>query len=141
MKKSRNKDAFIQKPEYPGGQQAIRKFVSENLQYPEAALKAGIEGKVHLKYKVEFDGKVSRVKVVNGIGHGCDEEASRVVRLLKFSSPKNRGQRVSVERRITVRFKLPPKPQKKSSVTYSFTPSKSPQKTTYSYKVDLKEQP
>lgn len=119
MRKQTNKNSFLLKPEYPGGSAALADFIRKNLNYPQEAIKNGIEGKVFVEIEIDFLGNVTNAKVLNGIGYGCDEEALRVTKLLKYSSPKNKGFRVQVKRKITVHFKLPS--QNKSEISYEIT--------------------
>ena len=102
--KSKN---FIQKAKYPGGSEALKKFVMNNLRYPKEALAHGIEGKVFLAYEVNEKGKVHKITVVNGLGYGCDEEAKRIVSLLKYPSVKNRGVKVNTKFKLAIYFKKP----------------------------------
>ncbi|MEM6322004.1 MAG: energy transducer TonB, partial [Bacteroidota bacterium] len=90
MKKERKDHQFIKKPYYEGGISAMRMFIKKHLVYPEIAKKRQIEGTVYLRYTINQKGEVIDSKVIRGIGHGCDEEATRLVRLLKFKVPKNR---------------------------------------------------
>ena len=103
--KSKN---FIKKAEYPGGGDALKKFVHQTLRYPKEALLHRVEGRVHLKYEVNERGKIHSISVVNGLGYGCDEEAQRIIRLLKYSQVKNRGMKVNTKFKLTIHFKLPP---------------------------------
>ncbi len=143
MAKSREtkENSFIKRPYYEGGIKALRQFIRENMQYPKAALKAKIEGTVYLRYTVDYKGNVVSVKVKSSLGHGCDEEAIRLVKLLKFKVDKVRKVRVQFHKTIQIHFKLPkvkpapkPKPQPPSSatslqVTYNYTaPKKTPPK-------------
>lgn len=98
---------FIKLPKYPGGKQAFQEFIHKNLRYPKEALKHKIEGTVYVKYKVDGLGKVIDVAITKGLGYGCDEEAERVVRLLRFEKAKNRGLRVVATMRTRINFKLP----------------------------------
>lgn len=141
MKKSRDKDSFVNKPEFPGGKSGLAKFVREHLKYPKEALENKIEGKVFLSFKVDFDGTIKDVKVINGLGYGCDEEACRIIRLMKFTEAKNKGSKVSIQRKLAVHFKLPkPKPQKQTpNIQYTYVAKKeeNSKNGTYSYKIDL----
>jgi len=139
LKKSRSQNSFIKKPEYPGGKEALQKFIREHLKYPAEALKHKIEGTVYLNYKIDYDGSATDVKILSGLGHGCDEEAERVVLLLKFSIQKNRGTKLTVRRKLNIHFKLPPPPKKKKQVvTYNYkSSSKSATSGGYTYTVDL----
>ena len=99
---------FIKKAEYPGGSEALKKFIKNNLRYPKEALMHRVEGSVFLRYEVNETGKVHSISVVNGLGYGCDKEAIRIVGLLKYPQVKNRGVKVNTKFRLTIRFKLPP---------------------------------
>lgn len=95
--------AFVeQMPQYPGGTEAMMKFISENLQYPKTASEMGISGKVILQLVIDKEGKVSDVKVLRGIGGGCDEEAMRVVKLMPAWKPGTQNGKP-----VTVYFILP----------------------------------
>jgi len=99
---------FITKAEYPGGSEALKKFIKKNLRYPKEALMHKVEGSVFLKYEVNEKGKVHSISVINGLGYGCNEEAERLIRLLKYPQVKNRGVKVNTKFKLTVYFKLPP---------------------------------
>ena len=102
---------FVKKAEYPGGSEALKKFVKENLRYPQEAVLHRVEGKVFLKYEVNDKGEVHSVKVTNGIGYGCDEEAKRIVKLLKYPGQINKGVRINTKFKISIHFNFPkPKP-------------------------------
>ncbi|SKB28858.1 energy transducer TonB [Daejeonella lutea] len=72
-------DAIEKYPEFPGGQEAFIKFLRKNLRYPGMAAENGIQGKVILSFVIERNGDLSHIKVLRGIGSGCDEEAMRVL--------------------------------------------------------------
>ncbi len=105
-KKSKEKK-FINTPQYPGGNKMLRKFIDTSLKYPEEALKHKVEGVVHVNYTVTDTGKVEDIKVTHGIGYGCDEEAIRVISMLKYESAFNRGVRVRSSLRTRINFRLP----------------------------------
>jgi protein TonB len=148
MEKDKKKLLFINQPEYPGGMKALTKFIYDNLRYPQAALDAGAEGMVVVDYDIDFQGKVTAARVLQGIGHGCDEEACRVVRLLKFDVPKNRGVKVLFHKKARIQFKKP-KQEKASAATaqmqVSYTVTASPvaenqeekRGETYSYTIQF----
>lgn len=94
-------------PSYPGGDAALLGFISKNIKYPRQAKRMGVEGKVHLSFVIDTDGRVTDVKVLRGIGAGCDEEAVRVLKLLpNFSPGKQRGVPVKVQMQLPVSFQL-----------------------------------
>ena len=94
-------------PAYPGGEQKLMEYVAKNIKYPQIARETGIQGRVFVSFVVEPDGSVSNVKVLRGIGGGCDEEAMRVVKSLpKWKPGKQRGKAVRVSYMLPVNFKL-----------------------------------
>ena len=97
---------FLRNAEYPGGSEALKKFVKENLRYPKEALLHRVGGKVFLKYEVNEKGKVHSIDLIKGIGYGCDEEAKRIVELLKYPSVKNRGVKVNTKFKLAVHFNI-----------------------------------
>ena len=94
-------------PAYPGGDQRLMEYVAKNIKYPQIARETGIQGRVFVGFVVEPDGSVSNVKVLRGIGGGCDEEAMRVVKSMpKWKPGKQRGKAVRVSYMLPVNFKL-----------------------------------
>jgi TonB family protein len=94
-------------PTYPGGQEAMTKYLAENIKYPEEAKKHGIQGTVFITYVVETDGSVTNVKVLRGINIKCDEEAVRVVSSMpKWNPGKQKGVPVRVQFNLPINFKL-----------------------------------
>ena len=86
--------SFVEeKPEYHGGMEALAKFLGDNLKYPHIAKESGILGTVVVQFVVEKDGSVGDVKVVRGLGGGCNEEAIRVVNKMPNWVPKRIGGR------------------------------------------------
>jgi len=110
-KKNSNNKAFIQKAFYPGGRDALKTFISANLKYPQEAIDNQTEGTVHAEYKVNHRGRVTKVKALTKLGHGLEEEAIRLTKLLKFSVPqKVRNIRVTFNKKICISFELPKTP-------------------------------
>ena len=94
-------------PEFPGGEEALMRFLNDNIRYPAIARESGIQGTVFIQFIVERDGSVSNVRVVRGIGGGCDEESLRVVgRMPRWTPGKQRGRAVRVEFVLPIRFTL-----------------------------------
>lgn len=89
-------------PEPIGGMAAIVKKIS----YPEIAKKSGVEGKVYVLVMINERGGVDEVKVIRGIGAGCDEAAVKAVKECKFSPGKNKGAAVKVKLSLPISFKL-----------------------------------
>ena len=94
-------------PSFPGGMGELMKFLGNNINYPTLAKESGIQGRVFINFVVEPNGKISNVKVLRGIGGGCDEEAVRVVKSMpKWSPGKQRGKPVRVSYNLPVKFTL-----------------------------------
>ena len=145
MKKERKEKHFLPSPEYRGGLAAMRAFIAKELKFPEAALKAGIHGSVYLRYGINNKGKVVETKVISGLGFGCDEEAERVVRLLKFDVNRVRKLRIMYHKKIRVWFRKPKvkNQTERQSISYHITPSKrkessAPKSKSHSYTITIK---
>ncbi|MBK6643833.1 MAG: TonB family protein [Bacteroidia bacterium] len=94
-------------PSFPGGEGQLVKYLSENIKYPAIARENNITGTVFVTFVVGPDGSVKDVKVLRGIGGGCDEEAKRVVMAMpKWKAGKQRGKSVSVQYNLPIRFTL-----------------------------------
>lgn len=94
-------------PSFPGGEAELFKFLGKNIKYPQMASDAGISGVVYVTFVVDKDGKIRDVKVLRGIGGGCDEEAIRVVKSMPAWKPgKQRGKAVTVQYNLPIRFTL-----------------------------------
>ena len=89
-------------PQPIGGLSAL----SAKIKYPEIARKAGIEGSVYVRFVVDEQGNVRNAQVEKGIGAGCDTEALRVVRSLRFRPGQKDGKPVNVQMTLPVQFKL-----------------------------------
>ncbi|HMQ47251.1 MAG TPA: energy transducer TonB [Saprospiraceae bacterium] len=122
MEKERKGKDFIHQPVYKGGPKAMSDFIKQHLRYPEEALSNGIEGTVYLTYTINNQGKVVDVRIITALGYGCDEEAARVVRLLQFEVPKNRGVKVLFNKKLKIPFKMARKkvePRKDTPVSFA----------------------
>lgn len=94
-------------PEFPGGTQALFKFISGNLKYPQNAIDGQIEGRVVLQFVVDKAGKVGNIRVVRSIDPALDQAAIDVVRALPDWKPgMQKGQPVNVRYTLPVSFKL-----------------------------------
>ncbi len=94
-------------PEFPGGEEARIQFLRDNIKYPQMARESGIQGTVYVTFVVETDGRVTGVRVLRGIGGGCDEEAVRVVKAMPRWIPgKQRGKPVRVQFNMPIKFTL-----------------------------------
>jgi periplasmic protein TonB len=94
-------------PEFPGGMEGFAKYLQKNLRYPMPAIEAGITGKVFVTFIVERDGRLTDIKVVRGLGYGCDQEAERVLKKSPVWSPGIQNNRaVRVQYTIPLMFQL-----------------------------------
>lgn len=152
------KTKFLNQPEYPGGPKALTAFVYKNLKYPKLALEANIEGTVLIEYDINNKGKVIETRLLQGLGYGCDEEARRVVMLLKFDVPQNRGLRVVFHKKIYINFKknvekavsVPVSPAPSFQMNYTIVPSapvvqeeptgQKPQPAVFTYTINVGNQ-
>ncbi|TVQ48053.1 MAG: energy transducer TonB [Saprospirales bacterium] len=138
MREAKDKH-FLKKPIYEGGRQALFDFIKRNLKYPKEALKNKIEGVVIVRYTINKDGKVIKTEVKNSLGYGCDEEAQRVVKMLKFHVPKNRKLKVLFHKKIHIKFTLPKKKDAPKKVEISYSSQKKDEqkpKTSYEYTIE-----
>ena len=96
-----------QQPEFPGGQAAMYKWLSDHINYPPAAAEEGVQGKVIVEFVVSKSGKVENVRVLRGRHQALDKEALRVVKAMPNWNPgRNNGQPVKVTYTLPVSFKL-----------------------------------
>lgn len=95
-------------PEFPGGQQALFKYLSENVKYPVIAQENGIQGRVICQFVVNKDGSIVDVEVVRSGGDASlDKEAVRVIKSMpKWKPGKQRGKAVRVKYTVPVNFRL-----------------------------------
>ncbi|WP_300924291.1 energy transducer TonB, partial [uncultured Duncaniella sp.] len=100
-------DVVEQKPQFPGGEAALLKYVAEHIRYPAMAQENNIQGRVVVQFVVTKTGAVGEVKVVRGKDPDLDKEAVRVVKSLpKFVPGKMNGHAVNVWYTLPIQFKL-----------------------------------
>jgi TonB family protein len=94
-------------PEFQGGQKEWSKYVSSHLKYPIRAREKNVQGIVYVGFIVDKDGLIKDVKIKQGIGEGCDEEALRVIRSSPAWKPGQvKGNVVSTYCVVPISFKL-----------------------------------
>jgi protein TonB len=94
-------------PQFPGGMDAWSKFLSKNLRYPSLAVENNITGRVTVSFVIETNGEITNLKVLRGIGAGCDEEAIRVIKKSPLWSPGiQNGRKVRVSYIMPIVFRL-----------------------------------
>ena len=100
-------DVVEEMPQYPGGPQALFKFLGENVQYPAEAEKAGIQGRVIATFVVEKDGSISQPTIVKSVDPLLDAEAIRVISAMPNWKPgKQNGKVVRVKYTVPLSFNL-----------------------------------
>jgi len=94
-------------PEFPGGELALRKYISSHVKYPVIAQENGIQGKVYVTFVVGKDGKVYNAGIARGVDPSLNKEALRVVNSLpKWKPGKQRGKAVNVSYTVPINFVL-----------------------------------
>ena len=98
----------VDEPPHPiGGMEAFYRYIADNLRYPDQARTMGIEGKVYVTFIVDTDGSITDLKVLKGIGAGCDDAALQAMKQVKPWTPgKKEGEAVKVRMQMPVVFKL-----------------------------------
>lgn len=100
-------DVVEEEPVFPGGEEALLRYISENLKYPSIAQEQGIQGVVLTRFVVTSSGEVGDVQILRSLDPYCDREAQRVIRSLpKFIPGKQQGKAVSVWFTLPIRFRL-----------------------------------
>ena len=94
-------------PRYPGGTEALHKFLMTNLKYPETAKKKGIQGIVVVSYIIDSKGNVKQAKVMRGVSPELDQEALRLTNMIKGWKPATQNGK-PIKRVVTmpIRFSL-----------------------------------
>ncbi len=115
-------------PEFPGGNTALMKFLSHNINYPQKAMENGIQGKVVVQFIVKKDGTIGTVKVVKSVHPLLDEEAKRLVKMLPKFEPAYRDEKpVNTWYTLPVTFKLQGLDKKPTLFTVLTEVDKNPQ--------------
>jgi len=96
-----------QLPQFPGGYDAMMKFLRDIIRYPNRAQESATQGTVYISFVVRYTGKLTDIKALTGVGNGLDEEALRVVKQMPDWIPgRDNGKAVSVFYSIPVKFQL-----------------------------------
>jgi TonB family protein len=94
-------------PEFPGGEEALRKYIATNIKYPKTAQENDVSGKVYVTFVVSEDGSVANAKIARGVDPSLDREALRVVNSLPRWQPgTQRGIPVNVQYTVPINFAL-----------------------------------
>lgn len=96
-----------QMPEFPGGDEALRKYLATSVKYPVIAQENGIQGRVFVAFVVDKNGNVTNVRVARPFDPNLDKEAVRVVQSMpKWTPGKQRGKAVKVSYTVPINFVL-----------------------------------
>lgn len=94
-------------PVFPGGEEALRKYIAQSVKYPAIAQENGIQGRVFVAFVVNTKGEVTDVKIARGVDPNLDKEAIRVVtNMPKWTPGKQRGKAVKVSYTVPINFVL-----------------------------------
>ena len=94
-------------PEFPGGFKNLVAYMTQNVQYPEAAMQAGVQGRVVVSFIVETDGSITDCHVSQSLSPSCDAEALRVVKAMPRWIPgMDKGKPIRVMFNLPVSFKF-----------------------------------
>jgi len=106
-KKERISSIYEVPPEFPDGEIGRTKFLQDNIRYPKLARVNGIEGTVVATFTMDETGQISDVKILRGIGGGCDEEVVRVIYLMPRWKPATlRGKPILVEFNMSINYSV-----------------------------------
>ena len=94
-------------PQFPGGEEAMMKYIQDNIKYPDAAIAQNLQGIVYVQFIVYSDGKHAATKVVRGAHQLLDDEAVRVINQMPDWTPGEvQGEKVNVRYTLPIHFKM-----------------------------------
>lgn len=100
-------EVIDQMPQFPGGEQALLKYIGSNIRYPIIAQENGVQGKVIVRFVVNKSGEVENAVVLKAVDESLDAEALRVINSLPDWIPgEQKGEKVSVYYTLPISFKL-----------------------------------
>ncbi len=92
---------------YPGGEEAMKTFLANNIRYPEIAMENGDQGKVYIKFIVEKNGSISEIEILRGVSSAIDAESKRVISIMPNWEPAQaNGEFVRAYCRIPINYVL-----------------------------------
>lgn len=95
-------------PQYPGGEPALKSYLSDNMKYPQTAIDNGIEGVVDVAFIVKADGSIGAIKIVRMVDPDLETEAIRLVKGMPAWIPaEENGRPVDAQTQVEVDFQLP----------------------------------
>ena len=104
-------DIIEQTPQFPGGEQKLQEYISQNLHYPSTAKDKLIQGKVVIRFVIFETGKVGKCKIIRSLDPDCDKEALRIVQSMPDWTPaiqviKDVAKNVGVYYTLPISFEL-----------------------------------
>lgn len=94
-------------PQFPGGEEALKKYIASSVEYPEQAQEKDIQGRVYVSFIVTKNGTVANAQIARGVEPALDKEALRVVSSLpKWEPARQHGQAVNVQYTVPINFSL-----------------------------------
>lgn len=94
-------------PQYPGGEQALMRYMADNIRYPVIAQENGIQGRVVCTFAITKDGSIDNVGVLHGVDPSLDAEAMRIIKMMpKWEPATKQGKTVDTHAMISVVFRL-----------------------------------
>ena len=97
--------ADLEKPQFPGGDAALQKFIKDNTNYPAKAKAKNINGQVIVTFVVDTNGTITNLKVLKNLGGSCSDEAIRVVKLMpKWIPATKKGKAIKAEYKLPINF-------------------------------------
>ncbi len=125
-------------PQILGGKDTLNKYIKSNLVYPEEARNKRIEGIVHLIAEINDNGEVTQIEILKGLSDGCNEEAARLIKSVRFGAVKNKSVRLKTKKRFKVQFQLPPENSLNYQIVVKKEDVQKPETIkTYSYTIQI----
>ena len=100
--------AQTSQPSFPGGDEALMKYLADNVCYPEIAAEMGIEGVVTVEFTVKADGSIADAKIVRMVDPDLEEEALRLVNSMpRWTPASDNGSPTDARYSLPIKFRLP----------------------------------
>jgi TonB family protein len=94
-------------PTFPGGENALWKYVADNMRYPQDAMDGNVQGIVLVKFVIEYDGSITNIGIKLSISESLDAEAIRIIQSMpKWTKGKMAGQSVRAGFTLPISFDL-----------------------------------
>ena len=98
----------VQDAQFAGGHEQMNTFLAQHMNYPDPASVRHVEGTVVVTFTIDTAGQVQTPKVRKSLGHGCDEEAVRLVKTMpKWQPALLNGKPVATGKTLEIQFKMP----------------------------------